>query len=81
MRFLDSLLESPLLTVLAPTSRHHQLLRQTLLELSTPSGNLMHDIATAVTLREHGVGQIVTADADFHQFKFLGVVNPLLDPS
>jgi len=28
-------------------------------------------------MREHGVTEIRTADADFHQFPFLEVVNPL----
>ena len=79
--FLDPLLQSPSLTVLVPTERHHELLRQTLREVSSPAGNLMHDIATAVTLREHGVGEIVTADADFLRFKFLKVVNPLSNAS
>jgi len=30
-------------------------------------------------MREHGITEIRTADADFHQFRFLTVVNPLVD--
>ena len=31
----------------------------------------------SVLMREHGITEIRTADADFHQFRFLTVVNPL----
>jgi len=79
LRFLEPLLRSPSLTLLVPTERHHELLKETLREVATPAGNIFHDIATAVTLREHGVSEIVTADTDFHQFKFLKVINPLLE--
>jgi len=78
MRYLESLLKSPALTMIAPGPRHHSLLAQTLSEIGAPAGNLFHDIATAVTLREHGVAEIVTADSHFHQFKFLRVTNPML---
>src|SRR5690348_15130040 len=60
LRFVQTLLRSPSLTMLAPTSRHQELLARTVAELGTPSGNLFHDIATAVTLREHGVPEVVT---------------------
>lgn len=78
MRYLDALLGSPSLTMLVPGGRHQVLLNQTIGEIGAPAGNLFHDIATAVTMREHGVPEIVTADADFHQFKFLRVRNPML---
>lgn len=76
--FLDPLLSSPSLSILAPTTRHQDVLRQTLKELTAPAGNLFHDISIAVTLREHGVPEIATADTDFLQFRFLKVINPLL---
>ncbi|HZL36682.1 MAG TPA: TA system VapC family ribonuclease toxin [Tepidisphaeraceae bacterium] len=76
--FIAELLQSESLTLLTPTELHFETLRQTLKEISSPAGNIFHDIATAVTLREHGVPTIVTADADFHQFRFLGVLNPLV---
>ncbi len=75
--FVSELLDHDAVHVLQPTGRHLALLRQTLDELSHPSGNLFHDIATAVILREHGVREIVTADNDFLQFRFLSVVNPI----
>ena len=76
--YLDLLLDSPTLTMLSPTPRHNEVLKQTLAEIPQPAGNLFHDLATAVTLREHGVPEIATADTDFLQFKFLTVSNPLL---
>lgn len=78
MRYVDALFASPSLTMLVPGSRHRGLLQQTLSEIGSPAGNLFHDIATAVTMREHGVPEIVTADSDFHQFEFLSVRNPML---
>lgn len=79
IRFADNLIQCESLSLLTPTARHFHVLQQTLTELSRPAGNLFHDIATAVTLREHGVPEIVTADADFHQFQFLKVTNPILE--
>ena len=40
-------------------------------------GNVVHDMHTVVLMREHGITEIRTTDADFHQFRFLTVVNPL----
>jgi predicted nucleic acid-binding protein len=37
----------------------------------------MHDVQTAVLMREHGIRRIYTRDADFHRFEFLEVVDPL----
>lgn len=75
--FLDPLLRSDVVTVLAPTPRHDALLRATVRELGRPAGNLFHDLHTAVLMREHGVGEIMTADADFRKFPFLTVTNPV----
>lgn len=41
-------------------------------------GNLVPDAHLAVILRQHGVGRIYTADADFRKFGFIDVVNPLV---
>jgi predicted nucleic acid-binding protein len=35
---------------------------------------------TSALIREHGVTEIRTADTDFHQFGFLTVTNPLVQP-
>jgi len=78
MSFLDAILSSDVVTVLAPTPRHREILRQTIAEFGRPSGNIFHDLHTAVLMREHGVAEIMTADTDFRKFPFLRVVNPVL---
>ena len=78
--FLDPILGSDLVTVLGPTPRHETLLRSTIREAGRPAGNLFHDLHTAVTMREHGVSEIMTADADFRRFPFLTVTDPVHSP-
>jgi toxin-antitoxin system PIN domain toxin len=76
-RFLEALHAAPGFTVLTATERHRDVLAQTLAELPECRGNMIHDLHTAVLLREHGVGRICTRDADFHRFPFLTVIDPL----
>lgn len=80
LAFLDPLLRSDFVSVLGPTSRHEPLLRQTVREVGRPTGNLFHDLHTAVIMREHGVTEIMTADADFRKFPFLTVTDPVHGP-
>lgn len=75
--FLEVLLASPSFELLTPTQRHAAVLAQTLTELQEVRGNLFHDLHTAVLMREHGISQICTRDADFRRFPFLTVVDPL----
>jgi uncharacterized protein len=77
MEFLDPILGSDLVEALSPTDRHEALVRQTISELGKPSGHLFHDLSIAVTMREHGVREIMTADTDFRKFPFLEVTDPL----
>jgi predicted nucleic acid-binding protein len=77
LAFLDPILASDVVTVLGPTPRHAALLRSTVRELGRPAGNLFHDLHTAVTMREHGVSEIMTADTDFRKFPFVTVTNPV----
>jgi toxin-antitoxin system PIN domain toxin len=63
--------------ILAETDRHAELLSQTAAAHARLAGNPVHDLHTAVLMKEHGVSQIRTADTDFHQFPFLDVVSPL----
>ena len=63
--------------MLTATNRHFDLLSLTLTEFPKVSGNLMHDVHTAVLMREHGINQICTRDTDFYRFPFLTVVDPL----
>ena len=76
-RFLSSLLSQPSFSVLTATNRHFDLLSLTLTEFPEISGNLMHDVHTAVLMREHGITRICTRDSDFYRFPFLEVIDPL----
>ena len=76
-RFLDALLAAPSASVLVQTDRHAGVLADIINELPNLRGNLLHDTHTAVLMREHGVGRIVTRDADFRRFGFLEVLDPL----
>lgn len=77
LEFLDPILASELVSVLGPTARHAGLLRDTVREFGRPAGNLFHDLHTAVLMREHGLSEIMTADADFRKFGFLTVTDPV----
>ena len=78
LAYVDTLTSLDEVAILTATSRHFAALDSVVQELSHPSGNLFHDIHTAALMREHGVPEIVTADTDFLQFRFLKVSNPLL---
>ncbi|MEM7218612.1 MAG: TA system VapC family ribonuclease toxin [Pseudomonadota bacterium] len=75
--FLQSLLAVDSASVLQHTERHDALLAATLDELPDVRGNLMHDLHTAVLMREHGIRSICTRDTHFTRFPFLSVVDPL----
>ena len=77
--FIASLLSREEVAILQPTGRHLQELQDITGKLGQPAGNLFHDIHTATLMREHGVGESVTADTDFLQFRFLRITNPLLE--
>lgn len=76
-RFVESVLASPGLAVLAATDRHAAVCAATIGEMPHLAGNLMHDLHTAILMREHGVRVIYTRDSDFHRFKFLEVIDPV----
>ncbi len=71
------LVASPGFELLVATRRHAAILEQTVAELPDIRGNQMHDLHTAVLMREHGVSRICTRDTGFHRFPFLTVVDPL----
>ena len=75
--FVEALLASPGLAVLAATDRHQAVARAVLNEVPDLRGNLLHDAHTAVLMREHGVREIYTRDTDFHRFPFIDVYDPL----
>lgn len=75
--FIESLFLSPSFGALTETERHPQIVGELSAEYPAIAGNPMHDLHIAALMREHGVTEIRTADTDFHQFRFLRVVNPL----
>lgn len=75
--FINSLLAAPGFELLAETNRHRQVLEQTLAELPDLKGNLLHDMHTAVLMRENGISRISTRDTDFARFPFLTMVDPV----
>jgi len=75
--FLEALLRSPSARLLIPTVRHAEILAASLVDVPDARGNLLRDLHTAVLMREHGIGRILTRDRDFHRFAFLDVVDPL----
>jgi toxin-antitoxin system PIN domain toxin len=75
--FVEALLASPGLDVLVPTERHPSIAATVIEELPHVTGNLMHDVHTAVLMREHGVRRIYTRDTDFHRFPFLEPLDPV----
>ena len=75
--FIEQLMKSPGFHLLTATDRHSAVVSQTLTELPDIRGNLVHDLHTAVLMREHGVSRICTRDTGFHRFPFLTVIDPL----
>jgi toxin-antitoxin system PIN domain toxin len=75
--FITSLLSAPGFSLLEPTLRHADILSQLIEEMPHLSGSIFHDAHTIVLMREHGVRQIVTHDADFHRFQGVEVVDPI----
>jgi toxin-antitoxin system PIN domain toxin len=77
LAFLGPFLGSPNFTILEAGGKHWQILEEVMAGLSHPAGNLLFDVRTAVLMREHGIRDIFTTDADFLQFTGIRVVNPL----
>lgn len=76
--FVKALQASPGLEILVPTDRHAGVLADVVSEVPGLAGNLVHDAQTAVLMREHGVRRICTRDTDFHRFRFLEPIDPLV---
>ncbi len=74
--FIEALLASPGLGILAPTERHAAVAAEVFAELPNLAGNVIHDAQTAVLMREHGIRRIYTRDTDFHRFPFLEPIDP-----
>ena len=76
-KFITVLLASPGLGVLVHTQRHAEVAGQVIAELPHLAGNILHDVHTAILMREHGIRRVSTRDTGFHRFPFLEVVDPL----
>ena len=74
--YIAGLLAAPGFELLLPTTSHLSVLAQTAAEVPSISGSRVHDLHTAVLMREHGVSQICTMDSDFRRFPFIEVVDP-----
>lgn len=74
--FLAALLARPSTGLLLPTDRHLAVLGEIITEVPHLRGNILHDVHTAVLMREHGIKEIYTLDTDFHRFPFLTVLDP-----
>jgi len=75
--FIEALRDFPSFSILMETDRHAEVVRDLMREYPHMAGTRFHDLHIAAVMREHGITDIRTADADFHQFKFLRVTNPL----
>ena len=60
-------------TVIAESSYHLQALAESLAEVARLSGNILHDLHTAVFMREHGIRKIITLNQDFRAFPWIDI--------
>jgi toxin-antitoxin system PIN domain toxin len=74
--FLASLLEHPNTRIIVEGEEHRSQLEATIKELPQLAGSRFHDLHIALLMREHGVPEIRTADADFHRFPWVKVHDP-----
>jgi toxin-antitoxin system PIN domain toxin len=75
--FIEALRAFPSFEILVETDRHAEVVRSLAREYPQISASRFHDLHIAAVMKEHGISEIRTADRDFHQFKFLRVINPL----
>ena len=75
-QFLETLLDCASADILLATPRHGTILAELLNEVPQLRGNIIHDLHTAVLMREHGIRQICTRDTDFHRFPHVTVIDP-----
>lgn len=79
--WIDILLAGRSGNILVATERHSAVLAEIVKTHPTLRGNPVHDLHIATVMKEHGIEEIQTADSDFNRFKFLNVMNPLVDSS
>jgi len=76
-QFVEQLPASRSAAVLVETDRHHEVAGRVPAELPYVAGNLLHEMHTVILMREHGVRESVTRDADFHRFRGVEVIDPV----
>ena len=59
--------------MLVETPRHMQLLKQCKDEIAGVLGSALHDLHTAVLMREHDVGEVLTLDGHFAKFPWVAI--------
>lgn len=69
--FLGGLLTLRGFQMLVPSTRHQEVLAQTIAEYPDTRGNVVHDLHTAVLMREQNVDRICTRDGDLRRFSFV----------
>lgn len=74
--FVERVLSSPSVRPLGPTDRHPIVLAEVLSRLSGPPAGLA-GLQLAVTLREHGVRELLSSDRGMRRYGFLSVRDPL----
>lgn len=75
--FVEAVLAAPALSILIAGDRHTSVAAEVIRQVPHLRGNLMHDVHTAVLMREHGIRRIYTRDTDFHRFPFIEPLDPL----
>lgn len=75
--FLEELSSSTSLRLLGPTPRHATVAGEVLEMLRGEGSGLPSGFAVAVVLREHGVRELLSADRDMRQYRFLDVRDPV----
>jgi toxin-antitoxin system PIN domain toxin len=74
---VEALLSLPRVRILAESEGFLQVYREVTGAFPV-RGNLVPDAHLAALLRQHGVGRLYTADADFRKFVFLEVRDPFI---
>ena len=77
--FIAALLESPAVLTLGPAGRHATVLAE-LLESHARGEAPPPGFEVAAVLREHGVRELLSADAGMRRFGFLTVIDPVHGP-
>jgi uncharacterized protein len=76
VQFIERLVEAPSVQVLGPTAGHARTLAQ-VLESVPAVGGLPLGLEVAVTLREHGLRELLSADRGMRRYPFLTVIDPV----